>query len=159
MSDSSVLSNVMTHLKHFIRDCLSSHNVSDNKPYIGGTVLSAAPSMPERKWEKEKLMKMFSTLQPQTGSGITTQIIPQGQYLIALINAIRNNSSLPTSTSKSNTINYISTTSSEQTDESRGMSQSELNNTLQMCRKSTTGDSVDLPLWMQDCAAKGTSDP
>ena len=28
-----------------------------------------------------------------------------------------------------------------------------------MCGKSTTGDSADLSLWMQDYAAKGTSDP
>ena len=28
-----------------------------------------------------------------------------------------------------------------------------------MCGKSTTGDSADLPLWVQDCAAKETSNP
>ena len=28
-----------------------------------------------------------------------------------------------------------------------------------MCGKSTTGDSADLPLWMQDCAEKGTREP
>ena len=157
MSDSSVASNMMTHLKQFLRDFLSSHNASDNKPYIGDTVLSTAPSMPAHKWAKENFMKVFPTLHPQTGSGSTTQTIPQGQYLIALINAIQNNSRFSTSTATSNTSNYPSTTSAERTDESRGMSKSELNNTLQMCGKSTTGDSADLPLWMQDCAAKGTN--
>ena len=39
------------------------------------------------------------------------------------------------------------------------MSNSELNNRLQLCGKSTTDDSADLPFWMQDCAAKETSDP
>ena len=38
MRDSSVASNMMTHLKYFLRACLSSHNASDNKPHIGGTV-------------------------------------------------------------------------------------------------------------------------
>ena len=116
MSDSSVASNMMTHLKHFLCACLSSHNASDNKTYIGGTVLSAAPRMPARKWAKENFMKMFPTFHPQTDSGSTTQTIPQGQDLIALMNAIRNNSSLPTSTAKSNTSNYTSTTLVERTD-------------------------------------------
>ena len=80
-------------------------------------------------------MKMFPTLHPQTGSGSTNQTIPQGQDLIALINAILNNSSLPTITATSNTSNYTSTTTAERTDESRGISKSEINNTLQMSRK------------------------
>ena len=121
--------------------------------------MSAAPSMLARKWAKEKFMKMFPTLHPQTGSGSTTQTIPQGQDLIALIIEIQNNSSLPTSTATSNTSNYTPTTSAERTYESRGMSKSDLKNTLQMCGKSATGDSADLPLWMQDCASKGTSNP
>ena len=75
-------------------------------------------------------MKMFPTLHPQTGSGSTTKTIPQGQDLIALINAIQSNSSLPTSTTTSNISDYTSTTSAERTDKSRGMSKSELNNTF-----------------------------
>ena len=76
MSDSSVASNMINHLKHFLRACLLSHNASDNKPYIGGTVLSAAPIMPARKSANEKFMKILPTLHPQTGSGSTTQTIP-----------------------------------------------------------------------------------
>ena len=39
---------MFTQLQFFLRDCLTSHNAGDNKPYFGGNELKAAPSMEAR---------------------------------------------------------------------------------------------------------------
>lgn len=52
MSASSITSDMMTHLRHFLRSCLSSHIVSDNNHYVTRLLFSATPSIQEQKWEK-----------------------------------------------------------------------------------------------------------
>ena len=60
------------------------------------------------------------------------------------------NTTMPTNPSPSKT--------SDKQDESKCMSKSELDMTLKMCGKAITGNIVDLPSWMQECATKGTSE-
>ena len=54
--------DMFTHLSNFLWACLSSHNSGDSKPYVLGTALSAAPSMPARRWGKTRFSKAFQTL-------------------------------------------------------------------------------------------------
>ena len=39
------------------------------------------------------------------------------------------------------------------------MSRGELLTLLQICGKASTGELVDLPVWLQECSARGTTDP
>ena len=52
--------------------------------------------------------------------------------------------------------NPLLSTADEKQEKYKGMSRSELNTTLQMCDKSRTGDMMDLPAWIQECATKCT---
>ena len=45
MSVLSTTSNMFTHLQYFLRSCLTSHKMWDNKPYVRSNDLTAAPSM------------------------------------------------------------------------------------------------------------------
>ena len=107
--------------------------------------------MAEWQWEKEKLSKCFPALAQQTASESTGSTLYQGKDLLALITAIK------TTTTITPTIPSLGKAGEKQ-DESKGMSRSELNNTLQICWKASTGDMMDLPAWMQESATKGTSE-
>ena len=50
-------------------------------------------------------------------------------------------------------------TPEQKVDDTKHMSKSEMATLLQMCGKSSTGTLADLPMWFQDCADKGTTDP
>ena len=89
-------STSVTHIKNFLRACLSLHNSSDNKPYLLGTELSAAPSMVSKKWAKTKFSLCFPTLlaatpivRPGTTATTTVNNLPQGQALLDLIAVIK----------------------------------------------------------------------
>ena len=41
--------DIFRHLSNILWACLLSHNSGDSKPYVVGTALSAAPSMPARR--------------------------------------------------------------------------------------------------------------
>ena len=51
-------------------------------------------------------------------------------------------------TTKTTPTNPLSSTADEKQDKSKGMSRIELNTTLQMCGKSSTGDMMDITAWM-----------
>ena len=83
-------------------------------------------------------------------SASTGGTLSQGPDILALITAIKaTTTTIPT--------NPLSSTADEEQDESKGVSRSELNTTIQMCGKASTGDMMDLPARMQECATKGTS--
>ena len=67
MGASNTDTAVFTHLKHFLRACLSTHNSADNKPYVIGTEFSAAPSMAAHRWAKTKFEKFSQHFQVQGG--------------------------------------------------------------------------------------------
>ena len=59
MSVSSTTSNMFTHLQYLVHVLLTSHNVGDNKSYVGINELAAAPSMTAHRWAKY-FFQMFS---------------------------------------------------------------------------------------------------
>ena len=140
MSVSSTTSNMFTHLQYFLRACLMSHNAGYNNPYVGSNELTSAPSMAARQWAKEKI-RFFSDLAQETASASTGVTLPQGPYLLALITEVK-------TTTTTTPTNPLSSTADEKHDKSKGMSRSELNTTLQMCGKSSTGDMMDITAWM-----------
>ena len=54
MGASNTDTAMFTHLKHFLRACILTHNSTDNKPYMIDTEFSTAPSMDAGRWEKTK---------------------------------------------------------------------------------------------------------
>ena len=56
-----VADDVFAHLKIFLRACLSSHNSTDEKPYVDATVFDATP-MGQHKWSKQKKSYLFPVL-------------------------------------------------------------------------------------------------
>lgn len=159
MSTDTQTSTSLTHLKTFLRACLSSHKTSDNKPYLLGSELSAAPNMMAKRWAKTKFKMCFPTLSnptPPTAmttsntTAANTNIFPQGQTaLLDLIAAIKSTNS-PTTAAAGK--------SPDDTEEQKLMSGHELESTLRMCGQASTGGINNLPAWLKDCAAKGTSE-
>ena len=88
MSVNPSVNNMFNHLKLFLSMWLSAHNAGDCKPYLVGTELSAAPSMPARRWAKENFARCFPTLATPGGPVATGGATPQGPDLEALINTI-----------------------------------------------------------------------
>ena len=57
---------MFTHLKDFLRACLSSHNTADAKPYAAATVFATTPVIQARRWAKQKFCACFPSLVPST---------------------------------------------------------------------------------------------
>ena len=107
--------------------------------------------MTARRWAKEKLSKYFPALTQKTALALNVGNLTQGADLLALITDIKGtNTTTPKNPSPSKT--------SDNQDKSKWMPKSELDTTLKMCGKSSTGSMVDLPAWIQECATKGTSE-
>ena len=68
---------------------------------------------------------------------------------MALITAIK-------ATTMNTPNNRSSSTADEKQDKSKGVSSSEFNSTFQIYGKDSTGNMMDLPVWMQECATKVT---
>ena len=117
-----------------------SHNAGHNNPYVGSNELTSAPSMAARQWAKEKI-RFFSDLAQETASASTGVTLPQGPYLLALITEIK-------TTTTTTPTNPLSSTADEVQGKFKEISRSELNTTLQMCGKASTGDIMDIPEWM-----------
>ena len=100
---------------------------------------------------KREKTNFFLALAQQTALASIGSTLTQVPDPLALITSIKATTTItPTIPSSS--------TADKKQDKSKGMSRSELNTTLQMCGKSSTGNMVELPAWMQECATKGTSE-
>ena len=84
-----------------------------------------------------------------SASASTGGTLPQGTDLLALITAIQG---ITTTTPE----NPLSSTADENKEKLKGMSRGDLNTTLRMCGKASTGDIMDIPSRMQECATKVT---
>ena len=129
--------DAMTHLKQFLRACLTSHNAQDKKPYSGGTEISAAPSTLARMWAKEAFARIFPTLTAQPSSSGLGVPAPS-QDLAALVATI-------TAANQPAAASGPGTSPEQTVDDTKHMSKREMATLLQMCRKSSTGALADLP--------------
>ena len=100
--------------------------------------MSAAPSMPAKKWAKTIYPKAFPTLVVQVGLPPLAGAISQGPDLVVLITAI---SAAHQKIEKSSN----TTTPPQKQDDSKQMPKRELAALLQMFGKSGTGALTDLP--------------
>jgi len=147
--------DIVIHLKHFLRSCDTAHNTGDANPCVDTAVLSSAPLTHVRMWAKEKITICFPTLctaptplvsMPDCSSTKIERLLTQVLVKIAgsSFSVLDLTSKPPAPEKKSNS--KIS------------MSSSELRDTLIMCGKCSSGDTSLLPVWIQDCALKGTSE-
>ena len=98
--------------------------------------------MVARRWGKENISKYFSELAQQAALASPGGTLSQGPDLLALITSIKATTVIALIIPSSSTVD-------EKQDKSKGMSRIELNTTLQLCAKASTGDMMDLPAWMQ----------
>ena len=96
-----------------------------------------------------KIPIFFSALSQQTAPASTGGTLSQGPDILALITAIK-------ATTMNTPNNRSSSTADEKQDKSKGVSSSEFNSTFQIYGKDSTGNMMDLPVWMQECATKVT---
>ena len=151
---------MFTHLKHFLRACLSAHTMNQNKPFISQEHLVAPPVNQARVWARNKFKTLFPNLVPGHAAppaqipgpnpelaAILAQLVPLQQQAIQLqldrTNRGRGNDD------------------EEKKDEDSiilGMSRQELQSTLIMCGKDPNDHHSLLPQWFQDCAEKGMTE-
>ena len=62
LQHNDVENEMFSHLKSFLRACLSSHNAGDEKPYVDTTVFASTPAVQARRWAKTKFMGCFPGL-------------------------------------------------------------------------------------------------
>ena len=140
-------SNMYTHLMAFLRACLSSHNINDNKPYVEHTIL-VAPSADARRWGNAKFKKCFPALVPQQQPGANAP--PDYAAILAQL--------LPAHTRILQQQQAPAVAEEKQGDSLHGFSNKELEQTLIMCGKDRTGAFEVLPGWFRECAEKGCSE-
>ena len=143
---------VFTHLKHFLPACLLTHNSTENKTYVIGTDFSTVPSIVARRWAKEKFEKCFPALSSAGATATAGSTLLQGQVLLDIIAAISSTGATSSATPTP------APSPTEKKDNFKGISKNELAVTLQICGQASTGEVTDLLAWIQDCAAKGTSE-
>ena len=144
---------MMTHLMSFLCSCLNTHNTGDKKPYVDTATLSAAPPTQARIWAKEKFTACFPALSVPPAP--TSPAHTNNPAIAALLAQILKQTASP------QLVIDLSTPSKQppsEADNKNNMSATELCDTLGMCGETNSGNASLLPLWMQDCALKGTSD-
>ena len=82
LSTSDASSRYFDHLTSFLRACITSHSLGDNKPYLMTSDLSNVLSLPARRWAKDRFQKCFP------GLTAPTNIIPTTATLSTDITAI-----------------------------------------------------------------------
>jgi hypothetical protein len=146
------------HLKNFLRACVSSHHLPNNKPYLPLEALLAPPSASALRWAGVKFGAIFPTLvtqrvapePPNQGldqaglAALLAQLIPlQQQALQRQHNG--NNRNEQEEKKDDDAATY-------------GMSQQELAATLTMCGQAPNAHPSLLPQWIKDCAEKGMTE-
>jgi len=64
--------DMITHLKRFLRSCVTAHNAGDAKPYVDTAALSSAPSTNARMWAKEHFKICLPTLCTAPAPSVST---------------------------------------------------------------------------------------
>ena len=146
MQDTDGAEVMYTHLRHFLRSCLQTHNKTAHNPSIPLENFAATPSTAARQWAKSKFSQMFPTLTEAT-------LPPQQETITAallrdLIQLRQPQAPAP------------ATATADKKDEETllNMSQKEQQQLCKMCGLSLDAQIDDLPAWVVDCAAKNTTD-
>ena len=140
---------MLVHAKSFLLACLAGQLQRDAKPYMSGNIFSAPASAEARAWAHASYHRCFPSLIPALvppPPPPATGVSPEVQALIAAL--------LPTVTPSSSPTG----SPSKHEDAKTYMSEGELQATLVMCGQASSGSMADLPRWIQDCAARGTSE-
>ena len=139
---------MFSHLKSFLRACLSSHNAGDEKPYVDTTVFASTPAVQARRWAKNKFMGCFPGLHIVTPVKAVASPTTPPTDIAAILAAILPHRVTPPKELKS---------SHEDGDPKAGMAPKELEDTLVMCGQVSSATTKDLAGWFQDCMVKHTT--
>ena len=151
---------MFTHLKHFLRACLSTHTMNQNKPFISQEHLVAPPVNQARVWARNKFKTLFPNLVP--GHAAPPAQIPGPNPELAAILAqlvLLQQQAIQLQLDRTN--RGRGNDDEEKKDEDSiilGMSRQELQSTLIMCGKDPNDHHSLLPQWFQDCAEKGMTE-
>jgi hypothetical protein len=147
-----------THLKNFLRACLTSHNQGDNCPCLDPNHLFTPVPAQAQVWAQEKFPKCSPGLappppappaQPDAGSaGIQNDQIANILAQFFNMQQQQQNQQVQVKEKKDE----------ENLAAMLGMAEEELNTTLAMCGLPQGTNLALLPTWIQQCAVKGTSD-
>ena len=144
---------VYQHAKDFLLACLSKHNMADLKPFVDHHILLQHPSVDARRWANNRFKSHFPLLLPQPFFPLPPAPPPLpppdiAAQIAAYMAATRGNGRGYEEEKKDN----------DETTLLSGMSQQELQLTLQMCGQGENGVKEELPKWFLEVAAKGTQD-
>ena len=145
------------HLKHFLKSCVSSHHLPNNKPYLPLETLLAPPSASALRWAGTKFGTIFPSLVTQRANeppnngfdqaglaALLAQLLPLQQLALQRQN-IGQNRNIQEEKKDDDATTY-------------GRSQQEMAATLTMCGQAPNAHPSLLPQWIRDCAERGMTD-
>lgn len=150
--------DMFLHAQVFLLACLSSHNVSDAKPYVPPPTLMARIPPIAQSWATSRFALLFPTLANKPQQTPPAQAPPTQHTYDPNLAKILETLIPHLNRSSSNTTPQQSEESDTPPASDAGMSKQELAATLEMCGLPTAATAANLPEWFLLCSEKGNSE-
>ena len=143
---------MFTHLKNFLRCCVTGHNLNDPTSRLDQETINIPPSPEARRWARDKFKLSF----PALNAAPPAATAPPPDYAAILAPLLQAQMEAQAAFTRRRLI-APEEKKGEEGDiaPTLNMSPMEFTSTLQMCGLPANALPETLPEWMQDCAVKG----